>query len=280
MTDLRQTEQYTRYMKLLGWDVDKLSKVYCYSRKIPILGYFVKIQRSEKLIPKNAIKRLRKVKRIYFISIEPLDDKQFKNYKSYGFKISKTSSLPSKTIQIDLRKNLDDILKNMHYKTRYNIGLSSRRKIVIKFSKDIDIFIEFWQKSAKKRGFFLPLKREIDSLYRAFGKNAHLMSAYYEEDLIAAVLLVNTKDAMHYMYAASTSIGNKNFAPSLLIWESIKLAKSLRLKIFDFGGIYDERYPLEKWKGFSHFKQGFGGSEVTYPMTLTKSFFPFGLKFL
>lgn len=161
----------------------------------------------------------------------------------------------------------------MHSKTRYNIGLAKRRGVVIKRSKDIARFTSFWQKSAKKRGMFLSMKKEIESLYFSFGDDAMLLFAEYEKKLAAAVFLIDTSSTRYYIYAASTPLGNKYFAPSLLVWESLKNAKNKNLKMFDFEGIYDERFPLPAWKGFTRFKKGFGGKEVEYLGKLHKYFF-------
>jgi lipid II:glycine glycyltransferase (peptidoglycan interpeptide bridge formation enzyme) len=77
------------------------------------------------------------------------------------------------------------------------------------------------------------------------------------------------------MYACSTKQANKLSAPSLLVWEGVKLAKKKGCKVFDFEGIYDERYKATKsWKGFTRFKMGFGGKVITYPPTLVKYYNP------
>lgn len=273
MTDLRQTKEYADYMQLLGWEVINLSGVYCYSKRIPILGHYLKLQRPGKLTPIKYLEDLRNKKRIYAISIEPLNNRQYEYYKKAGLKQSKSTSLPSKTIQIDLNESLGKILEKMHSKTRYNIGLSERRGVRVIPSKNINLFVDFWHASAKRRRFYLPLKIEIESLYKAFGNKAHLLFAYYKTELVSAVFLADSRDTTNYMYAASTPLGNKHFAPSLLVWESVKLAKKLKLKIFDFGGIYDERFPLKSWKGFTRFKESFGGKEVIFPGMLQKFFF-------
>ena len=77
------------------------------------------------------------------------------------------------------------------------------------------------------------------------------------------------------MYAASTTNGKQLFVPTMLVWEAIKLGKKLGKKYFDFEGIYDERFPLKAWKGFTRFKQSFGGKEVVFPGTLRKLFINF-----
>ena len=41
-------------------------------------------------------------------------------------------------------------------------------------------------------------------------------------------------------------------------------------KILDFEGIFDERFPNKKWKGFTHFKKSFAGYEVEYPGAFSK----------
>jgi lipid II:glycine glycyltransferase (peptidoglycan interpeptide bridge formation enzyme) len=66
------------------------------------------------------------------------------------------------------------------------------------------------------------------------------------------------------------------FAPTLLTWEAIKLAKKLNCARFDFEGITDERWPLtRKWAGFTRFKKSFGGQAVTYPGNFIRWQLPF-----
>ena len=197
----------------------------------------------------------------------------------------------------------------MHYKTRYNIKSGKRLKVKVhsvsgngKSSKDIETFASFWQECAlKQRGMFLGQKKEIIELYKAFGGKAHLILASTpfhlggvrsatsevsiktprmvelknKHNLLSGILMIQTKDIAYYMYAASSDKGKKLFAPTICVWESIKLAKKLGCKIYDFEGIYDERFPLKSWKGFTRFKKSFGGKEISYPGAFVKYRFPF-----
>jgi lipid II:glycine glycyltransferase (peptidoglycan interpeptide bridge formation enzyme) len=66
----------------------------------------------------------------------------------------------------------------------------------------------------------------------------------------------------------ATKKGKKLFAPTLLVWEALKVSKKRKMKYFDFIGVWDERTPRKntEWKGFTKFKEGFGGKELYYPM--------------
>jgi lipid II:glycine glycyltransferase (peptidoglycan interpeptide bridge formation enzyme) len=197
----------------------------------------------------------------------------------------------------------------MHYKTRYNIKHYNKSKTLnsndknwgFKVSKteDIEKFADFWQKCARQRGMFLSQKEEIKAIYNAFGKNAVIHVASYrhiewneesqkqnmrsgvekyfpqddDENWLAAVLRISTKDVSYYMYAAASSEGKKLFAPTIVAWNAIKSAKNEGKKVFDFEGIFDERFPLKSWKGFTRFKRGFGGKEIEYPGCVSKIIF-------
>ena len=91
---------------------------------------------------------------------------------------------------------------------------------------------------------------------------------------IAAALFLFYDKKAYYWQAASTKQGKKLSAPSLLVWEGIKIAKKLKGEVFDFEGIFDERFPIESWKGFSHFKKEFGGEEINFSSPLSSSKFP------
>jgi len=287
MLDLRQTLQYSPYMSSIGWIVERIDGVNYFIRKFPLIGSFIKIQRPEK-ISHRVIELLSKKYRAFQIVIEPARNATHSvaggpkgtNYQSLivknGFKQSKLPFVPAKTIHIDLTKSESQLLKEMHHKTRYNIKLGKRLKVKVIISKDINLFADFWQECARKqRGMFLSQKKEISELYKAFGQNAHITLGFKDKKLVSGILLISTKDIAYTCYAASSDVGKKLFAPTLTVWEAIRLAKKLDCKIFDFEGIYDERFPLTSWKGFTRFKKSFGGKEVDYPGAFVKYKFPF-----
>ncbi|MBN1168672.1 peptidoglycan bridge formation glycyltransferase FemA/FemB family protein [Candidatus Woesebacteria bacterium] len=276
MHDLRQDKRYLDYVQSIGWKYILLGKNQCYIKDLFFGLSIVKLQRPEFIAGLSDIKK--QVKRYCIVNflVEPKDDRQFLDLCDSGFKKSKNPSLPTKTIQLDLLKSKKELLSDMHHKARYNIKLSERNGVVIKRSKDIERFSGFWHKASKSWGMNFSQKKEIISLYKAFGKDSIILEAYFKEELIAAALLVNTNDISYYMYAASSEKGNRLHAPSLLVWESIVKAKIKGKKIFDFGGVYDERYPLKKWKGFTEFKRKFGGKIIEYPGPLRKFIFKFG----
>lgn len=291
MLDLRQTPQYALYMQNIGWTVIWEEGVNYFIKQFPIIGSVVKIQRPNEIHYQDITAVCNKYHVVQVI-IEPKDDFQEAVLKSLGFKRSNSPYLPSKTIHIDLTQPQERLLKNMHYKTRYNIKLAQKNGVEISTSNDIGAFAEFWQACAQKqRRMYLSQKKEITQMYKSFRDNAELLLAHYtkgqielisqhnqhtfvQPELIAGILLIHTKDISYYMYAASNEEGKKYFAPTLLVWEALQRSRERGSKVFDFEGIYDERFPLPRWKGFSRFKKSFGGEEVVYPGTYTKNRLP------
>ena len=89
---------------------------------------------------------------------------------------------------------------------------------------------------------------------------------------IGGILLLFWDHTSYYWLVGATKKGKKLFAPTLLVWEALKLSKKRGVKRFDFIGVWDERLPCQntEWKGFSKFKEGFGGKEMYYPITSTR----------
>ncbi|MDO8503701.1 MAG: peptidoglycan bridge formation glycyltransferase FemA/FemB family protein [bacterium] len=282
-------------MEQLGWQVIQCqmqnAKCQIFIKHVPILGNIAKLQRPTNIPTTKEIDKIAGQYKIAAFYVEPAVDLRFERAKS--------SFIPAKTIQIDLAKSEKELLSEMKPKTRYNIKVAQKRGVIIEASHNtelalkrspsesrptgrsgIESFVALWHSSARQRGMFLGQKKEIKAMFKAFGPRAHLLLAYESqvtsrESPVAGVLLVRSATTTYYMYAASTKTGNKLFAPTLLVWEAIKLAKSARCKIFDFEGIYDERYKQTKnWKGFTKFKEGFGGKIITYPGTFVKYYNP------
>lgn len=270
MIDLRQTPEYLRFMESIGWSTERIKGINYYVKNFPIMGSFIKIQRPEK-IDFQSIDKVAKKYRAFQIVIEPKTTKHQILITKGGFKQSRSPFIPAKTIQIDLTKSEKKLLSEMHYKTRYNIVKNQNSKIKIQRSKNINDFADFWQKCAlKQRNMYIPQKKEIINLYKAFKSKAILIFGFKDGELISGILMIEVGKTAYYMYAASSDKGKKYFAPTLNVWESIKIAKKDGCKIFDFEGIYDERFPLNSWKGFTRFKKSFGGSEKVFPGTFVK----------
>jgi len=308
--DLRQTPQYAKYLKSLGWIVEEKNGVYYFIKKIWFLGSVIKIQRPKKT-DYQSIDSLAVKYRAFQIILEPdlssiIGSKinshtpklssgiRSKNRTASGvgtmssvhdlwiqhnYKLSRSSYLPTKTTVIDLKKSEGDLLANMHYKTRYNIKKSYNLQLTTYNSNDIKAFADFWQSCAlKQRGMYIPQKKEIIALYNAFEKNCSLVFVFPSSTYnllpttypLSAVFSIYTSDTAFYMYAAATPEGKKLFAPTLAAWESIKLAKKRGLYSYDFEGVFDERFPLPSWKGFSRFKLSFGGKIIEYPGSYVK----------
>lgn len=274
MKDLRQTIHYANYMKLLGWDVEEVSDTYIFIRDLKLFQV-IKLQRPERFVSEKKLFNLVRHKSgSLLFYIEPKDQEQADKFRDADFKPISSSSLPSKTIRFDLSRSDDQLLGNMHHKTRYNIGLSKRRGLKLVEEDDIKRFSNFWHKCAKKRPMNFSLEKEIISINKAFKDNSQILWAKINTKPVACILILYTKQAGYYMYAASTPDGNKNQAPSFLVWEAIQQSKRSEKSYFDLEGIYDTRFPIRSWKGFSRFKKSFGGEEVEFPGSMRKIYWP------
>lgn len=275
MKDIRQSIKYGLYMEKIGWQIDEYEvlgiKYLIYIKKIPFLPFsIIKVQRSDQ-INFDQLDQLAKSQRAVLVSVEPQTEELVPQLLQHGFRMNKGAMIPSKTRQIDLSPSEQAIFQSFNRTRKYKIGKAARNNFEVKINGKISDFVDLWTKNALKRGFWVPIKDQIKAMYETFGENSYLILAYQEEELIAGILLIIEGKTAHYFYAASSTVGRNLCAPSLLTWEAMKLAKKKGCTIFDFEGIYDERFPQKAWQGFSYFKESFGGKVVTYPGRFLKT---------
>jgi lipid II:glycine glycyltransferase (peptidoglycan interpeptide bridge formation enzyme) len=245
--DLRQTPAYADYMRLIGWQAERVPD-WLYIKKIPLLPWSIaKLQRA-KNVDWERVKRVIK--------------------KYWVIKVITEETIAKKTIWVDLRKSEKQLLAEMKPKTRYNIGLARRKRVRIKVvsGKSIlqtGLFNLLKQNASRLRIFGLPQKW-FEAQVAAFKNKCFAVLSYVDGELVAGVFYMTSKDACFYSYNGSTEMGRKLMAPSLCVWAGIREAKRRKLKVFDFEGIYDGSRSLRRWKGFTKFKQGFGGKEITF----------------
>jgi lipid II:glycine glycyltransferase (peptidoglycan interpeptide bridge formation enzyme) len=287
--DVRQTAEYANYMKSIGWSVAEYSNGQAFVRTVPILGSVIKIQHPQLPIPYKEIHDLAKKNKAIFVKIEPYslpNTEIVSELKGQGFKADSFPLLPPKTITIDLNQSEDALFSNLEKDTRNLIRRTIKDKLVIQNSGQhpetvtIQTFVKMWQENAHKKNFAGATDQEISGLFTNFTDthNSQLIFILNGTEILAGSLIIHNRSAntSHYLHAFSTEKGRKLFAPYRLVWESILYAKNnLNATNFDLEGIYDERYPsTNRWKGFSHFKKGFGGTEKKYIGSFTKYYNP------
>ena len=178
----------------------------------------------------------------------------------------KTNSIqPAHTLITNLSLSSDELLANMHEKTRYNIRLAEKKGVVIEMrTASIDEVWPVFEATASRDAFRLHGKE----YYRKMIENgvAFLAIAKHENDILAANIMIDFGDTRTYLHGASSNVKRNLMAPYLLHWELMKDAKSRGMTSYDWWGVTQIDAPAgHPWSGISRFKRGFGGEEVSYP---------------
>lgn len=268
--DVRQSPKYAKYLEFSGWIVKKIAGCFVFIRRLtPLPVSIIKIQRPE-TIPFDEIPKLVKKYHAFVVYIEPLTVTQQPLFTKHGLHLSKSPFLPTKTIRLDLTQPEEKILAEMAKDARYGIRKAKQGHIKTLKVQDLEKFRQFWKKSAGWQRW-VPSLKSLQLLKKAFAKNALFLLA----PNLGGTIILTAGNVSYYYQAFTSREGRKKFAQYLLVWEAIKKAKKMGCQIFDFEGIYDERFPNKSWKGFSHFKKSFGGKEIEFPGCFLKYCFPF-----
>lgn len=212
------------------------------------------------------IKKIAPKENVIFLRFEPVNEFDVMRYALRAKRVKDIQ--PSKTLIVDLTKDQDKLLKEMHAKTRYNIRLAEKKGVRIAGS-DIAHFDIFWKlmSETEDRDQF---RLHSQDYYRKMLTQGGLIKIFMAElngKPIATGIFAFFGDTVTYVHGASSNQNRNVMAPYLLQWRIIKLAQELGYKSYDFHGI-DEI----KWPGVTRFKKGFGGDVVEYPGTYDIAF--------
>lgn len=273
ITDLRQSPSYARYMERIGWEVAQIGAVFTYAKRFPVLGYIIRIPRANLPLPLEEIDQLSHSKQAMIVKIEPnLIQSDGKAFKIGQFQKDNNPILPTRTIWIDLTKEVEKLMSASSVRARRHLRQANKLGIKVGESKEWKSFYELWEANAKTKGFFEPFEKELGIMWEEF-REKYLLTATYEDRIVGGILLLGYKEAVYYVLAMSTEEGRQVHAPYLLLWEAIKRSKKWGYARLDLEGISDPEGKLVKsWMGFSHFKKGFGGQEIQYAGSFSKSY--------
>ncbi len=255
-----QSFLWGEFRKKTGVEVINANNLLLTLHKIPYTKYVVGYLPKNSFPTKQMIIELKNMvdgKNCIFIQIEPnieTSEKLKSEIKNLGLIPSARPLFTKYTFILDLTKTEDELLKNMHAKTRYNIRLAEKKGVKIIEETSNKAFSEYLKltKETTNRQKFYAHSQNYHKLMWETLKNqkskiknqksddtelsAHLLKATYKGEVLVAWILFVLGDTLYYPYGASSNKYREVMASNLMMWETIKFGKKLWLKKFDMWG--------------------------------------------
>jgi len=282
VTHVIQSWEWGEFRKSLGIPVlrygiyseGKLTRAFQLTlHKIPFtnkyVGYLPKGPFPDKELA-EALKKIGKENSCAFIKLEPNIMTSESQSVPNIFKNSPKPLFTKYNFVLDLTKSEEELLKNFHPKTRYNIKLAQKHNV--KIHKRIDdeafeIYLKLYFETTKRQNYHGHNQNYHQKAWATLKQNkmAQILIAFYQGKPLTAWMLLNFKDTLYYPYGGSSKTHPEVMANNLVAWEAIKLGKKLKLKKFDmWGALGPNADSSDSWYGFHRFKQGYGGQLVEY----------------
>lgn len=258
--DIRQTSSYAQYLQKINWTVKTYNNNQYFIKKIPFLGSFIKLQRPDNFSVSD-IKTIEKKFHPTAFIIEPIDESI--DLIPLGF-TQRSPYVPSKTIVIDLTKTEEQLLSECKKHTRQALKKTATKEITI--TNDFPLFRKKWIEASQGKRY-IPNEQKFLDFIQSFSDNC---VALMDQDGNAGAVIIASNDTAYYWHGFTNEKGRKDMTQYKVLWEAFRWAKKNKKKTFDMEGIYDTRFPIKGWEGFSHFKKSFGGVERAYPGAFIK----------
>lgn len=249
------------------------------------IGYFAKGTLPTKEVI-NELKSIGKKYHCIFIQLEPNITTEEENLSKLIKQLHLTSAahplFTKYTFQLNLTPSMENLLKNMSQKTRYNIRVAIKHDVIVReeYSEDaFNAYLQLTKETTKRQGFFAhtskyhqlmwdTLKTEKKKLGEKNDTNtlgAHLFVAYYKKQPLTTWIVFTFHDMLYYPYGASSSEHREVMSNNLMMWDVIMFGKKMGLKVFDmWGAMGPNPNTRDPWFGFHRFKQGYNPRLVEF----------------
>lgn len=242
--------------------------------------------------------------RILFVKFEPneLETKKLKFEIPNVVSSSHPLFTPWNQV-LDISQSEDVLLGAMHPKTRYNIKLAAKKGVTVSemnTDEGYAIFEKLYFDTTKRQGYrgHLPAYHKniwehlkVESQTSKVGRldsvvipanagilpesphlttdcsklEARLLIATYQGEPLAAFQVWHFKDTIYYTYGGSSEKHRNFMAANLLMWETVRLGRSLGANTLDmWGSLPPNHDDTDPWAGFTRFKSGYGTKFVQY----------------
>lgn len=261
--------------------------------KLPLVGKVIGYLPKSGVVSEEMMEALieeGKKRGTVMIKMEPLIEEKTKeadlwkkSVSKFGLKIGK-SLFTKYTMILDLSLSEEQILAQMHPKTRYNLRLSERKGVKVEMVEDMKYFEDYWKLMSEttiRQGFFAHTKRYHQLMFETLSKSgmARMLTAKLDGKVLVCWVIFLQNDTLYYPYGASTRDDKNVFASNLVMWEAIRWGKKMGAVKFDmWGSLGFEPDVSDPWYGFHRFKQGFGAKVIefvgTYDLVIDSAFYP------
>lgn len=189
---------------------------------------------------------------------------------------SKHHIQPDTTLVLDLSLSLEDLLKQMKPKGRYNIKVATKHGITYQcfdgnspeIETKLDQFYALLSSTATRDRFGIHSRQYFSLFLAKLFPHSRLYLAYHGEKVVAGLIATFYKDESIYYYGASSNHDRETMATYGLQWHVIQEAQAAGAKTYDFLGIAPDNASADHpWQGVTTFKKKFGGQIITYPGT-------------
>jgi lipid II:glycine glycyltransferase (peptidoglycan interpeptide bridge formation enzyme) len=170
------------------------------------------------------------------------------------------------TYMIDISDDEEAILSRMRSKTRYNIGLASRKgvRVCAAFVEKLPVFHELYLQTARRNGFFICDYRYFSALFspsrdKRDSSDVILLMAMHGPDILAGAIITISEKNAFFLHGGSSNVKRNYMGSYALHWAAIKHARSLGCRIYDMGAVPPAGFSDHPFFGLYRFKTGFGG---------------------
>jgi lipid II:glycine glycyltransferase (peptidoglycan interpeptide bridge formation enzyme) len=270
-----QSIEWGKFREKTGVKVVRINDLQLTIHPIPHTKYTIGYLPRGPLPTKEIIHKLKQIgksENCILIQLEPniIDTEGSKaEIKNLGLISAAHPLLTKCTFILDLTKSEEELLKNMHPKTRYNIRVAEKKGVKItedNSNKSFEAYLKLTKETTRRQKFYAHSENYHRLMWESLktqnpeGLTARLFTAIYNNEILVAWIVFVLGDTLYYPYGASSSNYREVMASNLMMWEVIKFGKKLGLKQFDmWGAMGPNPDTKDPWYGFHRFKEGYGG---------------------
>lgn len=179
---------------------------------------------------------------------------------SAGAAISPVHVQPRRTLLFDLAKEPDQLLAEMHKKTRQYVRKAERDGVVTEETADVGRFHALLEAVARRDGFGIHERAYFERIQDLFGERAHFQMARVGGDDAGALLVLRVGDRAWELFGGWSGAHAEERPFYLLKWRSLLRMRQLGVRRYDMWGLSEGG----ELSGVERFKLGFGGEQVAW----------------